>query len=382
VGRGMMFLTKPFPNLVTMIPIFMNGGGSPTHYIGLQSNLYYADHIDHNFLVSDPKITQKDSFQYEPFDYSAFDSDSRTLLDSVDSMSYMGSAQAPSILWPIASNPIYSKAMTAACNLSDKMVGVLSIRGVFMHISSTACHAILEFNPDSMIGINISEYLHAADRIHFMRQLKLASIGDSKVDVNCRFKNCLSSYIHVNIMGKIANVKSQRCFILTIQPIVFADVSISSFLVISTGSEFFLKLSPQLLILYCSEGLETGFDFKGIGRRLLDLFKFSESEGDILELIKNSLVTQLECEVNTKAINIRFLKTNDLRGSTLIAQLFTTISLEDKLDTYFCDESIYGYLADSPVSLFHEVTTIANSNKAMKNQIGLLQKALTYLDLS
>jgi hypothetical protein len=355
-GTCILSIIKPFPNLLTMIPIFMNGGSVATHFIGLQSNLYYADHVIRNFPMGDPKVTYQNPL---PIDMNG--SVSSTLFDSI------GEVSSPDV----AKAALYRNNISVSCNLADKIVAIVSIRGVLLYLSPEACKNILECESKSIVGSNISDYLHPADNVHVLRTLKVASTDDISVNVNCRVKKRISGYSHVNIFGKVSKLRGMRSLILSIKPIFLSDVSLNSLMLESNDPPIFFKVSPQLLILYCSEFIFTKIGGTIVGTRIFDQFVFFEPEQRILEQIRNSDAIELDCKLKDDVVSLRFLKTSDNRGFTLLAQLIYKPSGHDKKLAYSTfTGNVYDTINNSnPFSLFCEWKTLSKKNDRMKMEI-------------
>jgi hypothetical protein len=356
---------KPFPNLLTMLPVFNNGGTSATHYIGIQSNLYNADHVVSRFLVGNQKLSYLLPLPPEK---------------NAIGISLAASEKSAKSVLPILSS---YNLFSATCDIADKMISIFSIRGLILYLSPIACNNILKCEPSALVGTNVSAYLHPADKVHVLRALKNASSDEVVIDINCRVKKDLADYAYVNISGKLSIAKGVRSLILSIKPIFLSNVGLSSIVLSSLKTSAFLKLSPQLLILYRSKGLADILEANVIGSRLCDVFKFAESEEHIMLSIKQSSPTLLKCKVSNVATHIRVLQTHDIRGSTLIAQVFSGSEKAAREDKPKLSGNLYDLNGESAdISLFSEVTNLLRNNKLLQGEIAMFQGALGLAKIS
>ncbi len=358
-----MSITQPFPNLVTMIPIFMNGSPVATHYIGLQSNLYYANDVIRNFQVGEIQVSYKNPVPIDLFGYASTTAiGSSTLFDT----SFKNIEVRP------GSRNIFS----ASCNLRDIIVCILSIRGIILYLSPMSCQTILECAANELIGTNISDYVHPGDNIHVLRSLKLASTEATLLDVTCRVRKRVSGYVQVNFNGKVVIQKGTRVLVVTIRPVCLSDAALSSFAVNLYDPPLILKLSPQLLILYSSTHLNEKINSSKslLGSRLFDLFKFYESEKQVLETLGFANEVTARCEISGRTCCVRIIKTDDVRGSTLIAQLFWEYPVQKNINQKQKTGNIYDCISlSSPSSILCEITTLNKKNDLLTNDINLIQ---------
>jgi hypothetical protein len=382
----------------------MNESPVASHYIGLQSNLYYANNVIRNFPISSLKV-----------DYSIY-RPSPHLLEQAQ-MTQLTLPNTPPVDIPVV-NPIFRdredvsssntwlafpstyessdalfdfkgrfdtrvghrsqitmfSSYSLACNISDKIIALVTVRGVLLYLSPKACEHLLERESKDLVGSNISEYLHPADNTHVLRALKTASSEESPAVITCRMRKRYSGYNYVNIIARLTKAKGMRSLVLVIKPLYLTDVPLSYFMLESYELPIFMKLSPQLLILYCSKGFLGSMYSNLFGMRLCDILIFTESEEHILNLIKRSLSIQLVCKVDGEVKNIRVLRSNDGKGSTLIAQIFSAFPKNaEQGRSWDYSGTIYDSIYSSPSPFDTEILALTRKNAALKSEILELQ---------
>jgi PAS domain S-box-containing protein len=79
---------------------------------------------------------------------------------------------------------------------------VLSLRGLFLHVSTDSCRKTLEYEPDDMIGHKIAEFVHPSDLVSVMRDLRNCSTEGS-INFICRIRRKKSGYFYMEMNGRV-----------------------------------------------------------------------------------------------------------------------------------------------------------------------------------
>jgi hypothetical protein len=86
---------------------------------------------------------------------------------------------------------------------TSDFVHILSLRARFLYASPQSCKKLLEYNSQTdLIGHHLHEFVHPADLVSVMRELRTSRVGDS-INFLCRFKRKYSGYIYMEITGHV-----------------------------------------------------------------------------------------------------------------------------------------------------------------------------------
>jgi hypothetical protein len=180
-----------------MIPLALEGSRDFTHYIGLQ--------ID---LIEQPKsILQRLSNGTYSMNYSQNkDVPSTSLImekglilgfnlgDDDSSQEDFQSVSSSTKL----QDPVHLSFMEKVPDL----IHVLSLRGLFLHISPESCKRLLEWDYTEVVGHKFSEFVHPSDLVTVMRDLRNCS-AEGSVNFICRMKRKTSGYIYMEMNGHV-----------------------------------------------------------------------------------------------------------------------------------------------------------------------------------
>ncbi|CAG8503185.1 4923_t:CDS:2, partial [Acaulospora colombiana] len=138
---------------------------------------------------------------------------------------------------------------------SVDFVHVLSLKGLFLYCS-VSCRRILEYDPDELVGRNLSTFCHPSDIVYVMRELKESSSGAEDVTLAYRIRRKNSGYMWIEAHGKLHSEKGKgrKCVILSARERPVYKLQ-QKYLQISDDThkyEFWSKLSADGLFLYVS----------------------------------------------------------------------------------------------------------------------------------
>ncbi|TPX53580.1 hypothetical protein SeMB42_g00671 [Synchytrium endobioticum] len=250
---------EPFINLVSIIPISVDGGTSIAFHVGLQIDLVNQPQAILNKMKDG---TYNVNYQIGPHLQSRS--------NDLEQKASTYAADVQDLLTPSAT-PIASILPPLPETMSSFVYGVdfihiLSLRGMFLYCSPHSCRQLLEYDAPELMGHSLSEFVHPADLVATLRDLRLAQSGE-KINIICRFKRKFTGYVYVELTGHLYQGdtgKRTKCFIMSgrekrvgrlsardILPSTVSVVEESSGKSLTVGaSESWVKISPQGLVLY------------------------------------------------------------------------------------------------------------------------------------
>lgn len=95
-----------------------------------------------------------------------------------------------------------SKVTPSFIEAVPDFIHVLSLRGLFLHVSPEASKRLLEYDAEEMVGHKISEFVHPSDLVTVMRDLRNCS-AEGSVNFICRMKRKLSGYLYMELNGHV-----------------------------------------------------------------------------------------------------------------------------------------------------------------------------------
>ena len=152
-------------------------------------------------------------------------------------------------------------------------IHILSLRGMLLYCSPHSCRQLLEYDASELMGHSLAEFVHPADLVATLRDLRLAQSGE-RINIICRFKRKFTGYVYVELTGHLYEGdtgKRTKCFILSgrekrVGRLSARDILPSTVSVVEdpTGkslavgaSESWGKISPEGLVLYaCHNALQ------------------------------------------------------------------------------------------------------------------------------
>jgi PAS domain S-box-containing protein len=145
----------------------------------------------------------------------------------------------------ITSHPDFKSQFINDCG---DFVHILSIRGLFLYASPLSCKELLGFEADELQGHYISEFVHSADLVFVMRELRSAKPEDV-INMVCRFKVKSGGYVYVELRGHIYEGevgKRTRCIIMSGRQKKVGQLCMNHFLLPDVeGRECWAKLSTE-----------------------------------------------------------------------------------------------------------------------------------------
>ena len=81
-------------------------------------------------------------------------------------------------------------------------VHILSLRGLFLYAAPSSTERLLEYSAEELMGHPLSEFVHPADLVAVMRELRAATPEDS-INFMCRFRRKHSGYMYMEISGHV-----------------------------------------------------------------------------------------------------------------------------------------------------------------------------------
>jgi PAS domain S-box-containing protein len=143
----------------------------------------------------------------------------------------------------------------------------MSIRGLFLYVSPTACNSILGYASDELQGKNITQYIHPSDLSLAMRELRFAQ-STAGIHLLCRFRHKSGFYVYLELRGRLYGddlAKKHRCIIMTGRPVQMGLLLAGDIMTPGCSkTETWAKISHQGLFLYnCKNSKEVlGLDAK------------------------------------------------------------------------------------------------------------------------
>ncbi|KAJ3050641.1 blue light receptor [Rhizophlyctis rosea] len=299
---------EPFINLMTLIPLEYDKPGETAFYIGLQVDL-----VDQpKSILNRMKVDNLADFNEEVTDLIA-------------------PAHSPN---PRDITPELPGVMHNFLETYSDFVHILSLRGLFLYAAPSATQRLLEYCAEDLMGHPLSEFVHPADLVAVMRELRSATPEDS-INIMCRFRRKHSGYMYMEITGHMYEGevgKRTKCFVLTGRERKVPTLPIKDVLLPKRQSaETWAKLSPQGLILFiCPNSGEL------FGNHQDDMYAHSilefVSESDH-QAIQNALrrvateriVQNVRCQILNKRNHVpvlfRLYNDGDSMARTIICQI-------------------------------------------------------------
>ncbi|KAI9102433.1 hypothetical protein DFS34DRAFT_391434 [Phlyctochytrium arcticum] len=237
---------EPFINLVTMVPVEYHRPGEISYYVGLQVDL-----IDQPQAILNQMKDGTYSINYQ----IAEQLDARPP-DSSPFLQEANDATPQSQRTPIVSElGAFPENIEELVEDFGDFVHILSLRGLFLYVAPQASQRLLEYNADELMGRNLHEFIHPADYISVIRELRTTSPGDT-VNFICRFRRKFSGYVYLEVNGHIYegdSNKRTKCFIMSgrekqVGVLLAKDILLPD----REMSETWAKLSVEGMILYIS----------------------------------------------------------------------------------------------------------------------------------
>eukprot|EP00842_Homolaphlyctis_polyrhiza_P003984 jgi/Hompol1/4587/HPOL_003732-RA len=258
----------PFINHITMIPVCVDMGSTPTHFVGLQIDFVQQPQSilkrmqvpliqipRHVHISSDSSNMDGATFKVRPSLVSS--------ADFADLISEKTGTSTP-----------FSKLLSSFVNVLPDLLHIVSIRGIFISVAPEATKRILGYEKVDMLGHNLSEFVHPADIVAVMRELRTCT-ASKNIDVVCRLRHKKAGYVYMLLTGHIyTGQKRKNCYVISGREQYFPTLNLSSAVLGKlTSREAWIKVSLHCLILYASQDAEQIFVLPPeqlVGRSLLD----------------------------------------------------------------------------------------------------------------
>ncbi|KAK7193124.1 hypothetical protein DPSP01_007537 [Paraphaeosphaeria sporulosa] len=308
---------QPFMNLLTMIPIPWEPGGSTKFFVGFQVDLVEQPQSmtnknpDGSYRVNYQRGMSMPSYVFT--DHKALPEPQGTTI-SKDEVSNVLAAYGSTGDSEITRR-LWDKVLLEN---TDDVVHVLSLKGLFLYLSPSSNH-VLEYDPSELVGTALSSVCHPSDIVPVTRELKETSNGAS-VNVVFRIRRKKSGYMWFEGHGSLHTEqgKGRKCIILVGRERPVYTLS-KTVLRASGGigdNELWTKLSTSGMFLFVSANVRSLLDRQPdelVGTSIQALMRQESKQqfGKILELARTGRKGEVKHEVINK------------RGQVL--QAFTTV---------------------------------------------------------
>ncbi|KND02151.1 uncharacterized protein SPPG_09046 [Spizellomyces punctatus DAOM BR117] len=377
---------EPFINLVTVVPVEYGRPGEVSFFVGFQVDLIdqpqaILDRMkDGTYTINYQIAEQLDARQPAAMsDVAAFQQETFHLLSPV---------QAPK-------SPDYTPLPDAIENLVedfDDFVHILSLRGLFLYAAPRSTKRLLEYTAEELMGHSLHEFVHPADFVSVMRELRTSASTDT-INIICRFRRKHSGYMYLEINGHIYdedNNKRTKCFIMSGREKQVTTLRVKNILLPGPDtSETWAKLSLEGLILYVCPNAVPIFGLypeELVAKSLVEFLHDSDHQAcrDALQTIVNGQSVQnLRCRIAVKrgfsSAVLRFYADGCTPRSTIFCQIKAVeVGRTDPLDlkTLVEYEPLYedGNLFDvmnevRATSLHYELNQLRLHNKRLREEL-------------
>ncbi|KAF1982040.1 hypothetical protein K402DRAFT_397929 [Aulographum hederae CBS 113979] len=308
---------QPFMNLLTMIPIAWEPGGSTKFFVGFQVDLVEqpnsvtSKNPDGSYTINYQRGMSLPSYAINtPENRISRDPGQTVNRDDVSTvLSTIGTGESD------LSKRIFDKILLEN---TDDVVHVLSLKGLFLYLSPS-CRKILEYDSSELTGTALSSVCHPSDIVPVTRELKEASNGVS-VNVVYRIRRKQSGYMWFESHGSLHTEqgKGRKCIILVGRERPVYTVAKND--IVDSGgigdSELWSKISTSGMFLFVSSNVRSLLDrhpdeLVGTSMQTLMRQDGKNEFGRILEHCRTGRRTSAKHDMMNK------------RGQTL--QVFTTL---------------------------------------------------------
>ncbi|KAK9722358.1 hypothetical protein K7432_002746 [Basidiobolus ranarum] len=254
---------QPFINLITIIPIAYEGSDI-THFVGFQVNMIEQPNdilqkmkdgtyiVNYNLLSIPPMIST--SLFNRPFDgYHQ-----TTTLTASNGSSIAVSPEVYDLMG-IRSSPD-EDVITCLWNQmlidnSEDFIHVVTLKGVFLYCSPS-CKKMLGYEPDELIGQNVSYLCSPGDLVPVMREIKESASSQDTTSLCYRIRRKDNSYIWFEAQGKLHSdqAKGRKCVVLVGRTLPIYKLSWEALDICGglTEDEFWGKLTTDGTYLYAT----------------------------------------------------------------------------------------------------------------------------------
>ncbi|KAI8807820.1 hypothetical protein BJ742DRAFT_299133 [Cladochytrium replicatum] len=198
----------PFINLLTIIPISWDNPKEISLFVGFQVDLVdqpqaILNRMKDGQYVVNYQIAQNIQ-QHTIRDEDGQADELSELLSLHTSTSVQASKNVPEMLH------------TFVDTFADFLF-ILSLRGLFLYASSSSARRLMEYKQEELLGHKLAEFVHPADLVAVMRELRNSAPG-GRINLVCRFRRKHSGYVYMEVTGHVYEGeagKRTKCFVLS-----------------------------------------------------------------------------------------------------------------------------------------------------------------------
>ncbi|KAI8804844.1 hypothetical protein BJ742DRAFT_871595 [Cladochytrium replicatum] len=239
----------PFINLLTIIPISWDNPKEISLFVGFQ--------VD---LVDQPQaiLNRMKDGQYVVNYQIAQNIQQHTIRDEdgqADELSELFSLHTSTSASP-ANKHVPEMLHTIVDTFADFLF-ILSLRGLFLYASYSSTRRLMEYKQEELLGHKLAEFVHPADLVAVMRELRNSAPG-GRINVVCRFRRKHSGYVYMEVTGHVyegETGKRTKCFVLSGRERSVGSLPLRDVLPpeIEAGRETWAKVTYEGLFLFaCS----------------------------------------------------------------------------------------------------------------------------------
>ncbi|KAJ3278600.1 blue light receptor [Borealophlyctis nickersoniae] len=273
---------------------------------------------------------------------------------------------------------------------------ILSLRGLILYASPQASKKVLEYGADELMGHPLSEFVHPADLVSVMRELRTTTPGDG-VNIICRFRRKFSGYIYMEINGHIyegESGKRTKCFIMAGREKFVGVLSARDVLIPKPETaETWAKFSPQGLVLYiCPNCVELFGLYQEdlLVKSILDFVDDADQQR-LRDALRHASaqrsVQSIQCRITGKRSSLpalfRFYSEGDRLGRTILCQIRTvgedaaadesSETLGAEYENLYEDGNLFDVMGEVRVtSLHYELNQLRIQNKRLREELDSL----------
>ncbi|KAI8591420.1 PAS domain-containing protein [Geranomyces variabilis] len=382
---------EPFINLLTVIPVELVRPGEISFFVGFQVDL-----VDQPQAILDRMRdgTYTISYQTDPADIrkSTAESDLAAYRQGKSMLASPLSGRSFSSL----SESLISDVTEEFLDDLGDFVHIVSLRGLFLYAAPQSTKQLLEYHADELMGRNVQDFVHPADFVPMMRELRVATPG-TNINIMARYRRKRSGYVYLEINGHIYEgdkSKRTKCFILTGRQKDISTLNVNDVLLPARDSlETWVKLSHGGIILYA---FSNSANVLGDTPQGLASHSFSEHLPDasdqaifhdaLSRVVARETIEDVRCRITSKRgfyrVVIRLFGTGCRTLRSLYAQIkiieqggvdpLDLKSLADYRDMY-AEGNLFDVMREvRPTSLPYEINKVRMQNKRIRDELGQL----------
>ncbi|KAJ3124332.1 blue light receptor, partial [Physocladia obscura] len=301
---------EPFVNFITIVPLFTPGSNIVEFFVGFQVDLIQQPRT---ILLRHKEGTYITGFK-NPDEYAPREIDPRGIIlyDASPHQQQQLSHQNLITLPHGMADPI--------TNSSD-LLFILSLRARFLHVSPSSCRNLLGWDTTDLVGKKLQEYIHPADLLSVLRELRGAKFG-RLISFLCRFRAFTDEYIYQDVVGHMHDGNNKKCFVLFGRQYPVPQSSITGeslttplFCPSPNRHDLWAKISLQGLILFASSINFSYFGLKPCNKTIL----IGTSVHDLMVPADQSIFNQcLSTAIETKQCSYCFVRVGETLKQTKV----------------------------------------------------------------